>query len=33
MIGMATDFSLEILETRIKWDNIFQVLKEKNWQT
>lgn len=27
---MTTDFSLERMQVRRKWDNIFKILKEKN---
>lgn len=29
---MATDFSLDTMEERKKWHNIFKALKEKNCQ-
>lgn len=32
-IRMTVDILSETMESRRKWHNIFQVLKEKNWQS
>lgn len=32
MILMTVNFSLKPMKSRMKWDNIFQMLKEKNYQ-